>query len=167
MTALAPKRDLIIIGARSDRANIQRRPPERDSQMIMRQWRGRVPREKAEGYLTYLQVDGARGISQHLRHPRRFVTTRPVGKATEFLLVTFWSRRKPSAATRATTTRGPSTIPRTASSSSRARRRPTIISQVRGPRSTRRRARMTALPPSLRPLTTPGPIVASMRPAPR
>ena len=51
-------RDPIIIEARPERSNIPRRPPERDSQMIMRQWRGRVPREKTEEYLTYLQATG-------------------------------------------------------------------------------------------------------------
>jgi heme-degrading monooxygenase HmoA len=58
--------------------------------MIMRQWRGRVPREKTEEYLSYLQ---ATGLAEYRSTPGNlgvFVTTRPVGKATEFLLVTFW-----------------------------------------------------------------------------
>ena len=58
--------------------------------MIMRQWRGRVPREKAEEYLTYLQATGLEAYRSTAGNLGAFVTTRPLGKATEFLLVTFW-----------------------------------------------------------------------------
>jgi heme-degrading monooxygenase HmoA len=58
--------------------------------MIMRQWRGRVPREKAEEYLTYLQATGLEEYRSTPGNLGAFVTTRPLGKATEFLLVTFW-----------------------------------------------------------------------------
>jgi heme-degrading monooxygenase HmoA len=58
--------------------------------MIMRQWRGRVPREKEQEYLSYLH---ATGLDEYRSTPGNlgvFATTRPVGKAVEFLLVTFW-----------------------------------------------------------------------------
>jgi heme-degrading monooxygenase HmoA len=58
--------------------------------MIMRQWRGRVPREKEQEYLSYLH---GTGLEEYRNTPGNlgvFVTTRPVGKAVEFLLVTFW-----------------------------------------------------------------------------
>ena len=58
--------------------------------MIMRQWRGRVPREKEQEYLSYLH---GTGIEEYRSTPGNlgvFVTTRPVGKTVEFLLVTFW-----------------------------------------------------------------------------
>ena len=58
--------------------------------MIMRQWRGRVPREKAEEYLSYLQATGLEEYRSTVGNLGAFVTTRPLGKATEFLLVTFW-----------------------------------------------------------------------------
>jgi len=58
--------------------------------MIMRQWRGRVPREKAEEYLSYLQSTGLEEYRSTAGNLGAFVTTRPHGKATEFLLVTFW-----------------------------------------------------------------------------
>jgi len=58
--------------------------------MIMRQWRGRVPREKAEEYLSYLQATGLEEYRSTAGNLGAFVTTRPLGKATEFLLVTFW-----------------------------------------------------------------------------
>lgn len=58
--------------------------------MIMRQWRGRVPSEKAEDYLSYLQATGLREYRDTPGNLGVFVTTRPVGRATEFLLVTFW-----------------------------------------------------------------------------
>jgi heme-degrading monooxygenase HmoA len=56
----------------------------------MRQWRGRVPREKAEEYLSYLQATGLEEYRGTAGNLGAFVTTRPLGKATEFLLVTFW-----------------------------------------------------------------------------
>jgi heme-degrading monooxygenase HmoA len=58
--------------------------------MIMRQWRGRVPREKEQAYLSYLH---ATGLEEYRSTPGNlgvFATTRPVGKTVEFLLVTFW-----------------------------------------------------------------------------
>jgi heme-degrading monooxygenase HmoA len=58
--------------------------------MIMRQWRGRVPREKEQDYLSYLH---ATGLEEYRSTPGNlgvFVTTRPAGKLVEFLLVTFW-----------------------------------------------------------------------------
>ena len=58
--------------------------------MIMRQWRGRVPRDKAEQYLSYLQETGLEEYRSTTGNLGAFVTTRPHGKATEFLLVTFW-----------------------------------------------------------------------------
>jgi len=58
--------------------------------MIMRQWRGRVPREKTEDYLTYLQATGLEEYRNTPGNLGAFVTTRAHGKATEFLLVTFW-----------------------------------------------------------------------------
>lgn len=58
--------------------------------MIMRQWRGRVPREKAEEFLSYLQATRLEEYRSTVGNLGAFVTTRPLGKATEFLLVTFW-----------------------------------------------------------------------------
>jgi len=58
--------------------------------MIMRQWRGRVPREKSEDYLSYLQATGLEEYRSTAGNLGAFVTTRPIGKAVEFLLVTFW-----------------------------------------------------------------------------
>jgi heme-degrading monooxygenase HmoA len=58
--------------------------------MIMRQWRGRVPRDKSEAYLSYLQATGLEEYRNTPGNLGAFVTTRPHGKATEFLLVTFW-----------------------------------------------------------------------------
>src|ERR1700741_5437351 len=58
--------------------------------MIMRQWRGRVPREKTEAYVSYLQATGLEEYRNTAGNLGAFVTTRPVGKSTEFLLVTFW-----------------------------------------------------------------------------
>ena len=58
--------------------------------MIMRQWRGRVPREKSEDYLSYLQATGLEEYRSTVGNLGAFVTTRPIGKAVEFLLVTFW-----------------------------------------------------------------------------
>jgi heme-degrading monooxygenase HmoA len=84
--------------------------------MIMRQWRGRVPRDKSEDYLSYLQATGLEEYRNTPGNLGAFVTTRPLGKATEFLLVTFWDSEDPSAATPATTTNGRSTIRKTASS---------------------------------------------------
>lgn len=58
--------------------------------MIMRQWRGRVAREKEQAYLSYLH---ATGLEEYRSTPGNlgvFVTTRPIGKTVEFLLVTFW-----------------------------------------------------------------------------
>jgi heme-degrading monooxygenase HmoA len=56
----------------------------------MRQWRGRVPREKTEEYLSYLQATGLEEYRSTNGNLGAFVTTRAIGKATEFLLVTFW-----------------------------------------------------------------------------
>ena len=58
--------------------------------MIMRQWRGRVPREKEQEYLAYLHGTGLEEYRSTPGNLGVFVTTRPVGKAVEFLLVTFW-----------------------------------------------------------------------------
>ena len=58
--------------------------------MIMRQWRGRVSRDKSEDYLSYLQATGLEEYRNTPGNLGAFVTTRPHGKATEFLLVTFW-----------------------------------------------------------------------------
>jgi heme-degrading monooxygenase HmoA len=56
----------------------------------MRQWRGRVPRDKSEDYLSYLQATGLEEYRSTPGNLGAFVTTRALGKATEFLLVTFW-----------------------------------------------------------------------------
>jgi len=58
--------------------------------MIMRQWRGRVPREKEQDYLSYLHGTGFEEYRSTPGNLGVFATTRPVGKSVEFLLVTFW-----------------------------------------------------------------------------
>lgn len=51
--------------------------------MIMRQWRGRVPREKEQEYLSYLHGTGLEEYRSTPGNLGVFATTRPVGKAQQ------------------------------------------------------------------------------------
>jgi heme-degrading monooxygenase HmoA len=58
--------------------------------MIMRIWRGKVPTPKADSYLAYLHETGLADYRNVAGNLGVFATTRNLGEATEFVLVTYW-----------------------------------------------------------------------------
>lgn len=60
--------------------------------MILREWRGRVPLEKADAYLAFLDRKGTHGYASTPGHLGTWVTMerRPGTDEAEFLLLTQW-----------------------------------------------------------------------------
>jgi heme-degrading monooxygenase HmoA len=58
--------------------------------MIARRWRGRVPADRSDAYLAYLERTGLPDYAATPGHVRTTVLRRTVDGVTEFELITFW-----------------------------------------------------------------------------
>lgn len=58
--------------------------------MIARIWKGRIPEQKADAYMVYLQETGLKDFRAVNGHRGAYVLRRMEGGVAEFLLISLW-----------------------------------------------------------------------------
>lgn len=61
---------------------------------VVREWRGRVPRERSAEYLAYMRRTGLDDYAGTPGHRGTWVLADREGRETEFVLLTFWDSRE-------------------------------------------------------------------------
>jgi heme-degrading monooxygenase HmoA len=81
--------------------------------MIARIWRGAVRREDAERYADYMRGTGVKEYAETAGNRAVLMLRRDDDERSEFVMVTLWESRTRCAVLPATTSREPSSTPRT------------------------------------------------------